>query len=134
MPRLVKGAKWVYGWVVVGPGGEIRIPPDAWREFGFQTGGEVVFTPGSRRSGGFGVSTAMLVDEFSERLEGGTLRVLARGQFGTGWVTVPPEVGVEPGDRLLTVRGSRYGLGFVARGPIYAKAIKHSGLEIFGGE
>ena len=39
MPRLVKGAKWTYGWVIVGPAREITIPPDAWREFGFQTGG-----------------------------------------------------------------------------------------------
>ncbi len=52
MPRLVKGAKWVYGWVVVGPEGEITIPPDAWREYGFQSGGEAIFVPSSRRSGG----------------------------------------------------------------------------------
>jgi hypothetical protein len=27
MPRLVKGGKWVYGWVVVGPGLTLPIPP-----------------------------------------------------------------------------------------------------------
>lgn len=48
-----------------------------------------------------------------------------------GRVTVPPEVGVEPGDRLLAVRGSRYGLGLVARGPIYEEALKHPKLEVF---
>lgn len=26
MPRLVKGGKWVYGWVVIGPKGEMTIP------------------------------------------------------------------------------------------------------------
>jgi len=58
--------------------------------------------------------------------------VLARGRFAEdGRVTVPPEVGVKPGDRLLTVRGSRYGLGFVARGPIYKEALKHPELEVF---
>jgi hypothetical protein len=57
MPRLVKGAKWTYGWVVVGPAGEMTIPPEAWREFGFQAGDEAVFLPGSRRSGGFSIST-----------------------------------------------------------------------------
>jgi hypothetical protein len=36
MPRLVKGAKWVYGWVVIGPHGEVAIPPQAWCEFGFR--------------------------------------------------------------------------------------------------
>jgi hypothetical protein len=87
--------------------------------------------PGSRKSGGFAISTPELMEEFSERLGGGTLRVLARGQFGDGQVTMPPEVGVQPGDRLLAVRGSRYGLGFVAQGPIYEEALKHLELELF---
>ena len=50
MPRLVKGAKWTFGWVVVGPGGEIAIPLEAWREYGFRAGGEAIFTPGSGKS------------------------------------------------------------------------------------
>ena len=132
MPRLVKGGKWVYGWVVIGPEGEITIPPEAWREFGFRAAGEAVFIPGSRRSGGFAISTPELMGEVSERLEGAALRVLARGRFTEdGRVTVPPEMGVKPGDRLLTVRGSRYGLGFVAQGPIYEEALKHPELEVF---
>jgi hypothetical protein len=40
-------------------------------------------------------------------------------------------VDVEAGDRLLAVRGSCYGLGFVAQGPIYAEAQKHPELEVF---
>ena len=74
------------------------------------------------------------MDRVSEQLEGATIRVLGRGQFGAGRrVSVPAEVGVKPGVRLLAVRGSRYGLGFVARGPIYEEALKHSDkLEIFG--
>jgi len=31
MPQLVKGRKWVFGWVVVGQQGEVRIPPDVQR-------------------------------------------------------------------------------------------------------
>ena len=129
---MVKGAKWTYGWVVIGPDREISIPPEAWREFGFRAGDEAVFTPGSRRSGGFAVSTAELMAEVSDKMAGAELRELGREQFGDGWVTVPPEVGVKPGDRLLAVRGSRYGLGFVARGPIYEEAVKHPELEVFG--
>jgi hypothetical protein len=132
MPRLVKGGKWAYGWVVIGPEGEITIPPEAWREFGFQAGDAAIFTPGSRRSGGFAVSTPELMAEVSGRLEGATMRVLARGRFAEGrQVTVPPEVRGKPGDRLLAVRGSRYGLGFVARGPIHEEAPKHPELEVF---
>lgn len=132
MPRLVKGGKWTYGWVVIGPGGEITIPPEALREYGFQAGDEAIFTSGSRRSGGFGISTPKLMAAVSERLKGATLRVLGRGRFGEdGRVTVPPEAGVKRGDRLLTVRGSRYGLGFVAKGPIYKEAVKYPGLDVF---
>jgi len=131
MPRLTKGAKWTYGWVVVGPGGEITIPPPAWDEFGFRAGDESIFTPGSRKSGGFAVSTPTLVAEASEKMGGAGLRELGRGRFGEGCVTVPPQMGVEPGDRLLTVRGSCYGLGFVAQGPIYEEAAKHPELEVF---
>ena len=132
MPRLVKGAKWTYGWVVVGPKREVTIPSEAWPEFGFEVGEEAVFTPGSRRSGGFGISTPKLMAAVSEQLGGGTIRVLGHGRFGDGRVTVPPEVGVKPGDQLLTVRGSRYGLGFIAQGPIYEEAVKHPELEVFG--
>jgi len=132
MPRLVKGGKWAYGWVVIGPEGQMTIPPEAWREFGFQAGDEAIFTPGSRRSGGFAISTSELMAEVSERLEGAMMRVLARGRFAEGGrVAMPPEVGVQPDDRLLAVRGSRYGLGFVARGPIYEEALKHPELEVF---
>jgi hypothetical protein len=131
MPRLVKGAKWTFGWVVVGPEREVTIPPEAWAEYGFQAGDEAIFTPGSRKSGGFGISTSALMAEASGKMGGVGLRGLGRSRFGDGRVGVPPEVGVEPGDRLLTVRGSRYGLGFIAQGPIYEEALKHPELEVF---
>jgi hypothetical protein len=67
-----------------------------------------------------------------ERLKGAALRALGRGWFDEdGRVIVPQEVGMKPGDRLLTVRGSWYGLGFVAKGPIYKEAVKSSGLDVF---
>ena len=55
MPQLVKGGKWVFGWVLVGVRRELAIPPAAWDEYGFQIGDEVTFIAGSRRSGGFGL-------------------------------------------------------------------------------
>jgi hypothetical protein len=131
MPRLVKGAKWTFGWVVVGPEREIAIPPEAWNEYGFQVSDEAVFMPGSRKSGGFSISTLALMAEANEKMGGAGLRVLGRGRFGGERVVVPPEVEVKPGDQLLTVRGSCYGLGFIARGPIYEEALKHPELEVF---
>jgi hypothetical protein len=131
MPRLVKGAKWTFGWVVIGPEREVVIPPEAWDEYGFQAGDEAIFTPGSRKSGGFGVSTLALLAEASRKMGGADLRELGRSRFSDERVVVPLEVDVKPGGRLLTVRGSRYGLGFIARGPVYEEALKHPELEVF---
>jgi hypothetical protein len=111
----------------------VTVPPEAWQEFGFHAEAEALFLPGSQRSGGFAVSTRELVAETSERLGGSKLRLLGRGRFSTGGrLVLPPEVGTESGARLLAVRGSRFGLGFVARGPIYEEALRHPELEIFG--
>jgi hypothetical protein len=132
MPQLVKGGKWVFGWVIVGPGCELAIPPQAWDEYCFQVGDEVVFLPGSRRSGGLGLSHGRLMADMRGPLEA---RALARGRIEEpGRVVVPPEVGVQPGDRLLAVRGSGRALGFVTRGRIYEEALQHPGLLCFGKE
>ncbi len=130
MPQLVKGGKWVFGWVLVGPQGAVTIPPEAWNEYAFQTEDEVIFVPGSRRSGGFGLSTPRLLEQMGRPLQA---RVLARGRIAENrQVTVPTAIGVRPGDRLLAVRGSGKALGFVAEGPIYDEALKHPALEVFG--
>ena len=126
MPRLAKGGKWIYGWIVAGPQREITIPPEAHREYGFQAGDQVIFLQGSRRSGGFsiGIPTQMIISLGK--------RVLGRSQIGEdGQVVVPTETDVWPGERLVAVRGSRYALGFVARGPIYEAAAEHPELEVF---
>jgi hypothetical protein len=134
VPRLVKGAKWTYGWVIVGTRLDLPIPPAAWAEFGFEEGGQAVFLRGSSRSGGFSVSTPRLLDGMSERLGSGAPTPLAPGRFGESSVVVPPHMGVRPGDRLLTARGSRYGLAFVARGPIYDEALAHPELDVFAAQ
>jgi len=127
MPQLVKGGKWVFGWVIVGSGGEITIPPEAYREYGFRAGDEVVFLKGSRHSGGFGIGRADHIPILLRK------RTLGQGKVdGSGRVIAPPDVGVQPGDRLLAVRGSGYALGLLARGPIYEEAMQHPELETFG--
>ncbi len=126
MPQLEKRGKWVFGWVVVQPRKKIAIPPEAYREYGFQAGGEIVFTRGSQRSGGFGIGR---VAKFPPLLK---QRVLAQGRMGkNGRVVLPPEVEAQAGDRLLAVRGSGYALGFLAQGPICEEALRHSELTVF---
>ena len=52
-----------------------------------------------------------------------------------GSITVPlktlEQYGVNTGDRLLSVRGSRLGLAFCVRGPLIAEAKHHSNLALF---
>ena len=128
MPQLVKGGKWVFGWVIVGPRRELVIPPAAWDEYQFQERDEVIFLPGSRRSGGFGLSHTRLLAGVPAPLQA---RALAWGRVdASGRVMVPAAVAVQPGDRLLVVRGSGRALGFVARGPVYEEALRHSELLI----
>ncbi len=81
MPRLVKGGKWVYGWVVISTERKMLIPPEAWQEYGFQASSQVLLLRGSRRSGGFGISTPGQIADAFGQLETGT-RVLVR----RGWI------------------------------------------------
>jgi hypothetical protein len=127
MPQLTKGGKWVFGWVVVGQGREIRVPPEAWLEYGFQIRDDVLFTSGSRPSGGFGIGRR-------EVLAGSPIlsRTWAEGTITSqGMISLPQSVDVHPGERLLVARGSGLALGFLQRGPIYDEAVKHPELEIF---
>lgn len=128
MPQIAKGGKWVFGWVVLDPTGKVHIPPEAYTEYGFQSGDPVAFLAGSRRSGGFGVAR-------QERLAAAKIleqRVVAKGIIAEGGcVTFPTQCGLQPGERLLVVRGSGLALGFLQRGPIYEEAARHPEVEVF---
>jgi hypothetical protein len=126
MPQLEKGGKWVFGWIAVQAGKRITVPPDAYREYGFQDGNEIVFTRGNRRSGGFGIGR---IDRMPLLLK---KRVLAHGRMGKkGQVALPPEVEVQEDNRLLAVRGSGFALGFLMQGPIYELALQYRQLTAF---
>lgn len=127
MSRLARGGKWVYGWIIVGPGSRLPIPPAAWRKYGFQAGGEALLLCGSRTSGGFGLANAARLPVHL------ATRVLGRARFDEdGRAALPASAPVQPGERLLAVLGSGYALGFLARGPIYQAALEHDEIEVFG--
>ncbi|MGD2066420.1 MAG: hypothetical protein PVI43_04530 [Candidatus Bathyarchaeota archaeon] len=154
MPRLVKGGKYVYGWSEVGNNGKIVVPSEALTEYNFETPSNVIMMPGSKRSGGFALTTptmlknsqlSVLLDDEPrlarfELTEGETVTV---GKRIYSWVKlnrdgsfmVPVETlkkyGVNSGDRLLSVRGSGLALAFIVRGPLIAEAKKHTTLLSF---
>ncbi len=62
------------------------------------------------------------------------LRTFGQGKIGSGdQIGILPEADVQPGDRLLAVRGSGMALSLITRGPIYELALKHPEVETFGG-
>jgi len=154
MPQLVKGGKYVFGWSKVGDEGKIVIPPEAFSEYHFMTYKCGILLPGSKTSGGFGLTTleALRNSHLSDILE--KCPELAAFQVSEGeaienhgktycWVTlrdnsivVPVKTlekyGITPSDYVLSVRGSHLALGFLIRGPIVEEAKKHPEIEVFG--
>ncbi|MBN2379974.1 hypothetical protein JXM67_09265 [candidate division WOR-3 bacterium] len=154
MPQLVKGGKHVFGWSQVSKDGRICIPPEAYAEYNLSGCDKVILMSGSERSGGFGLTTVdrlkdsaigQVLEELPEvasyRIsEGDSLR---KGERIYCWISLDSEgrftvrqdtlraYGIEPGQKVLVARGSGLALGFLARGPIFEEAEKHSELEVF---
>jgi hypothetical protein len=150
MPQLVKGGKHVFGWCVLSANGRLRVPPEALAEYGFPSDGEVILITGSQTSGGFGLTTSVRlakskigpglanalrtgsIDEHGERM----IRLQGRTCWLTslldGYVLLSKPAlqyyALQPGDRLLAVRGSGLAIGFICKGPIVQEAQKHPEL------
>ncbi len=154
MPQLVKGGKHTYGWSIVSEAGKIAVPQEAMHEYGFREYDKVILMSGSRRSGGFALSTPALLagsplsrvlDGFSrlrtfQMRQATVVKAGGRSYCWTtieegGYITLPldtlREYQILPGDRLLTVRGSSLALGFAVKGPIVDEAVTHPELEVF---
>ncbi len=154
MPQLVKGGKYVFGWSLVRENGRIVVPPEALEEYGFTPGSRLLLIPGSKKSGGFSLTTygklmqtpvgIFLEDapEFSRYLVPEGRLVVVKGKKccwvrlkDDGSVDVPPEsleqFDVHVGNRVLVVRGSQVGIGFPVRGPIIEEALNHPEIEVF---
>ena len=127
MPRLVKGGKYVFGWSRVGEDGRIIVPPEAIEEYGLEDVERVILLSGSKKSGGFGLTTVELLQGTTigtvldenprlarfESPEGEAERIKAKtycwvGMEKNGVFSVPLETlkkySIEPGDMLLVVR------------------------------
>lgn len=127
MPQLVKGGKWVFGWVVVGCQNKIAVPPEAFGEYGFRPGEPVFFLRGSKRSGGFSIGRQEKLEKSKVPIQ---QHAFAQGEIdASGQIELPIQTGVQWGDHLLVVRGSGLALGFITRGPIYEEAEKHPEIE-----
>jgi bifunctional DNA-binding transcriptional regulator/antitoxin component of YhaV-PrlF toxin-antitoxin module len=154
MPRLVKGGKLVYGWSEVSNDGNIVIPDETLAEYNLKPPCKVILLSGSRSSSEFAITTVSLLKNSALSRLLNEKSKLASFQLPEGvsttvakkpccWVTlnsdgcivVPLETlkkyGINIRDLLLSVRGSRLGLGFCVKGPLINEAKQHSGLIMF---
>jgi bifunctional DNA-binding transcriptional regulator/antitoxin component of YhaV-PrlF toxin-antitoxin module len=154
MPYIARGGKYVFGWSTVGEAGRIAIPQEAMKEYGLKDWQKVILMSGSRRSGGFALTTPGLLrssplSSILNRLpqlarfqmpEARVVRVGERAVCWTtigegGYITLPQETlreyDIMAGDPLLAVKGSAVALGFALRGPIIDEASHHPELEVF---
>jgi bifunctional DNA-binding transcriptional regulator/antitoxin component of YhaV-PrlF toxin-antitoxin module len=153
VPQLVKGGKYLYSWSKVSSKGKIVIPNEAIMEYNLLTCDNVILMPGSKRSGGFGLTSMELLKNSAlsaildghpelskfQIIEGEAIAIKGKTYCWVkmnkdGNIVVPVRTlksyGINPGDNLLSVRGSRIALGFPVRGPIIDEAKKHSNIEI----
>ncbi|MBU7024562.1 MAG: hypothetical protein HXS40_10395 [Theionarchaea archaeon] len=148
MPQIVKGGKYVFGWSRVGKTGRISIPEDAAREYELEDRG--VLLPGSSRSKGFAVTTQSLAGNSPIKRMVDTVlnmsvpegEVLEIDGKPCCWITIqnreftlPIETlerySINPGDCLLSVRGSGIALGFIVQGPIVEEARSHPEIQVY---
>jgi len=154
MPQIVKGGKYIFGWSRVGDKGEIRIPPEAFQEYDLKNYENLILIPGSKRSGGFGLSSIEKFKKFPigavleknpqlatfQVPEGNALQIDQKTfcwvkQDNSGTIIVPlvtlKKYGISNGDFLLVVRGSHLAVGFIVKGPIVEIAKKHPEIQRF---
>ena len=150
--QLVKGAKHTFGWSAVVDPGTIAIPAEAVAEYGLSEGDRLLVVPGSRTSGGFGLSLPKSVGRsvlgavLEEHPELGKCRipeceVVEHGGRPFCWVQLRrgavrldaqalARYGIRIGDKVLVIRGSGLALGFAVRGPIVQEAGNHGELPV----
>ncbi len=154
MPYIARGGKYVFGWSKVDRTGKIAIPQEAMQEYGLSVWHKVILMSGSRRSGGFGLTTPALLrgSPLSSVLkrfpqlgafrmpEARVVRIGQRAFCWTtiqegGYITLPVETlreyEIMAGDLLLSVKGSALAIGFAAKGPILEEAREHPELTVF---
>ena len=155
MPQLTKGGKYVFGWSRIREDGAIYLPPEAIREYQLAVQERVILISGSKTSGGIVVANRSWLEKSALaglfeaipglvefRLEPGELRRYKGRLYGwaglelQGKIRIPFEtlgvLALQPGDLLLSIRGSNLAFVLAARGPLVAKAREHPEIEVFG--
>lgn len=157
MPQLVKGGKYVFGISRISENFQIYIPPSAIKEYRLSDEKAVILISGSKTSGGFSVCSTGKLN--GSKLSG-LLKLLQfddlTGNFSTAekeminfngriicWLKLYSDgsfrlnrqliegFSLENCRKLVVVRGSGIGPGFIAKGSLFIEAAKHPELQVF---
>lgn len=157
MPRLVKGGKYVFGIARVYENYQMHIPPEALEEYKLFDEQAVILISGSETSGGFSICSIKKLKQsrlsellkflkyddqkgifnseegkiyFFKKRAVSWIKLNKNGSFRLSQEQVE-QLNLKSCLRLVVARGSGLGVGFIAKGPIFEEAAKHSELNIF---
>ena len=154
MPQINPRGKYIFGWSLINPKGEILVPPEAKQEFKFEEGGTAILISGTKTSGGFSLGNQLMLDHplFSglftqypfllthEHSEGKLFPYKGRSY---GWINICKggtiflptqtqiDLGMKTGDPLLVIRGSNLAFDYAHRGPLVERARSHLEIPLF---
>ncbi len=155
MPQLVKGGKYVFGWTCINKYYRVRIPDETYEEYKFVKNDKLILISGSKTSGGFSLNRldsiinskfgekiiqAIGYDRELDRFNIDKLEMIKLSERLISWTNIYEDkylqlsesflerFGINLYDRLLVVRGSGVGPGFIKKGIIYKEALNHDNI------
>jgi hypothetical protein len=150
MPQMNKGGKFVFGWSIIRDNGNVSLPQMAIEEYKITSEKNVILISGSKRTGGFCVSSKELIDKSSINglfKEHPSLRDFKtkKGEFvkykgrlycwlpisGKGVLNLSKNtlkiLSLKIQDKLLSIRGSNVAFVMGVKGPLIEKGNNYKG-------
>jgi hypothetical protein len=144
MPQLNKGGKFVFGWSLITPERTVNIPQQAYDEYNLKSSDKVILISGSKRTGGFCVSSRIMIKQsdinglfeqypsLSDFKTNEGEFVKYKGRFycwvnlNNNTITLSQEMlktlDLKVGDKLLSIRGSDIAFVMGVKGPLIERA------------
>ncbi len=140
MPQITKGGKFVFGWSVISYNFEVVIPTQAFDEYNLKNSDKVIIISGSKKTGGFCVSTNALIEKSNinglftqfpqlheSKIEEGEFvkykgRLYCWVHLNNSTIKLSEEIlkrlDIQVGDKLLSIRGSDIAFVMGVKGPL----------------
>lgn len=154
MPQLKKRGKFVFGWSLINNDKQVKIPKQAFDEYGLKDCNKVILISGSKRTGGFCVSGRTMIErsDLSGLFRQNPLLhdyKISEGEFVKYkgrlycWINLNQDLitlsnnilkilDLKIGDKLLSIRGSDIAFVMGVKGPLIERAnLSDKEIEIY---